>query len=95
MTEHTIVAHLSNIFEHSGTQKYLGEPVTMAQHMLQGASLADQKGGSKAVIAAPLLHDIGHFTQDFGHFTMADTHDRQHEVYGAKVLAPFFPAKII
>ena len=44
LTSNTIVAHLSDIFGHSGAQQYLGEPVTMAQHMLQAASLADQQG---------------------------------------------------
>ena len=94
LTPNTIVAHLSDIFGHSGAQQYLGEPVTMAQHMLQAASLADQKGHSKTVIAAALLHDIGHFTNDFGTFSMEDTLDLKHEVYGAKVLAPFFPEKV-
>jgi predicted HD phosphohydrolase len=90
LTPSNIVAHLGHIFHHSGSQAYLGEPVTMAQHMLQGASLAEHQGHSNIVIAAALLHDIGHFTSDFGTFSMDDSHDRQHEIYGAKVLAPFF-----
>ncbi|HCH33023.1 MAG TPA: phosphodiesterase, partial [Oceanospirillaceae bacterium] len=89
-----IVAHLGDVFEFCGAEEYLGEPVTMAQHMLQGASLAVHQGLSNAVIAAALLHDIGHFTSEFGTFAMTDTHDRQHEVFGAKVLAPFFPAAV-
>lgn len=91
LTADTIVAHLSYIFEHSGTQEYLGEPVTMAQHMLQAASLAKHQGLSDAVIAAALLHDIGHFTNDFGTFSMTDTHDLKHETYGSQVLNPWFP----
>ena len=63
----------------------------MAQHMLQGATLAEQKGYSDEVIVAALLHDIGHFTSEFGSFTMEDTKDRYHEEAGAKVLAEFFP----
>ena len=94
LTASNIVAHLGDIFEHCGAQEYLGEPVTMAQHMLQGASLAVHQGLHKAVIAAALLHDIGHFTSEFGTFAMTDTHDRQHEVFGAKVLAPFFPERV-
>lgn len=94
LTPDNIVAHLGDIFEHCGAEEYLGEPVTMAQHMLQGASLAHHQGYTDAVIAAALLHDIGHFTSEFGTFSMADTHDRQHELFGAKVLAPFFPEKV-
>ena len=94
LTSDNIVAHLSDIFGHRGAQEYLGEPVTIGQHMLQGASAANHQGHSKEVIAAALLHDIGHFTSDFGTFSMADTQDRKHEVFGAKVLAPFFPEKV-
>ena len=94
LTRNNIVEHLSDIFEHCGAEEYLGEPVTMAQHMLQGASLAVQQGMSDAVVAGALLHDIGHFTSEFGTFAMTDTHDRQHEVFGAKVLTPFFPEKV-
>ena len=94
LTSDNIVAHLADIFGSSGAQQYLGEPVTMAQHMLQAASLADHQGQSKTVVAAALLHDIGHFTNDFGTFSMEDTLDLKHEVYGAKVLAPFFPEKV-
>jgi len=91
ITSDTVVDYLSHIFEHSGAQEYLGEPVTMAQHMLQAASLAQHQGCSDEVIAAALLHDIGHFTNDFGTFSMEDTHDLKHESYGSKVLAPWFP----
>ncbi len=38
LTHHTIVAFLADIFERRGGEEYLGEPVTMAQHMLQGAT---------------------------------------------------------
>ena len=94
LTASNIVAHLSDIFKRRGATEYLGEAVTMAQHMLQGASLAVHQGHSNAVVAAALLHDIGHFNSEFGTFDMNDTLDRQHEVFGAKVLAPFFPEKV-
>lgn len=32
LTADNIVAHLSDMFGHSGAQQYLGEPVTVAQH---------------------------------------------------------------
>ena len=63
-----IVAFLEDLFERRGDEEYLGEPVTMAQHMLQGAKLAEQKGESDITIVSTLLHDIGHFTSEFGMF---------------------------
>lgn len=89
-----IVAYIGDIFQNRGAEEYLGEAVTMAQHMLQGASLAVHQRKSNAVIAAALLHDIGHFSGEFGTFSMDDEHDRRHEVSGAKVLEPFFPDRI-
>ena len=91
LTQDTIVEFLGGIFERCGDEEYLGEPVTMGQHMLQGATLAENAGLSEEIIVAALLHDIGHFTSEFGTFTMADTADRHHEDAGAEVLAGFFP----
>ena len=91
-THETIVAFLGDIFERCGDVEYLGEPVTMAQHMLQGATIAEAQGLDEDIIVAALLHDIGHFTSEFGTFSMNDTEDRFHEDAGAEVLADFFPS---
>ncbi|MEL7257085.1 MAG: HD domain-containing protein, partial [Pseudomonadota bacterium] len=73
LTQTNIVDFIAEIFARCGDEEYLGEPVTMAQHMLQGATLAEQKGFSEEIIVAALLHDIGHFTSEFGTFSMEDT----------------------
>jgi len=91
LTRDTIVPFLADIFERRGGEEYLGEPVTMAQHMLQGATFAEQDGQREDVIVAALLHDIGHFTSEFGTYSPDDTHDKHHEDAGADVLADFFP----
>ena len=41
LTPQTIVAFLADIFERRGGEENLGEPVTMAEHMLQGATFAE------------------------------------------------------
>lgn len=94
LTRQNIVAFIGDIFERCGDEEYLGEPVTMAQHMLQGATIAENNGQGDDIIVAALLHDIGHFTSEFGTFSMADTTDRFHEEAGAQVLAEFFPSVI-
>lgn len=87
----TIVPFLAGIFERRGAEEYLGEPVTMAEHMLQGAWFAEQEGASDELIAAALLHDVGHFTSEFGAYAPDDTEDKHHDDAGAEVLGPFFP----
>lgn len=95
LTPATIVAFLAHIFERRGGEEYLGEPVTMAEHMLQGAYLAEQQDEPEIIIVAALLHDIGHFTSEFGMFSMDDTHDKHHEEAGAAVLERFFPTLVV
>ncbi|WP_435659520.1 (R)-1-hydroxy-2-trimethylaminoethylphosphonate oxygenase [Leisingera caerulea] len=89
-----IVEFIGGIFDRRGDEEYLGEPVTMAEHMLQGATIAEQNGQPEEIIVGALLHDIGHFTSEFGMFSMDDTEDRYHEEAGAEVLEQFFPSVI-
>lgn len=89
-----IVDFIGSIFERCGDEEYLGEPVTMGEHMLQGATIAERNGQPEEIIVGALLHDIGHFTSEFGTFTMDDTEDRHHEDAGAEVLELFFPSVI-
>ena len=95
LTQVNIVEFIGDIFARCGDEEYLGEPVTMAQHMLQGAAIAEKNKMDEDVIVAALLHDIGHFTSEFGTFSMDDTEDRFHEEAGAKVLEAFFPSLVI
>jgi phosphonate degradation associated HDIG domain protein len=94
LSPQNIVAFLGDIFERRGGEEYLGEPVTMAQHMLQGATLAERANAPEVVIVAALLHDIGHFTSEFGTYHPDDVEDRHHEDAGAEVLAPYFPTLV-
>ncbi|MCB2143171.1 MAG: HD domain-containing protein, partial [Rhodobacteraceae bacterium] len=94
LTRENIVAFIGDIFDRRGDDEYLGEPVTMAQHMLQGATIAAQNAMSEEIVVAALLHDIGHFTSEFGTFSMDDTEDRFHEEAGAELLEQFFPSVV-
>lgn len=94
LSRDTIVDFIGFIFDRRGDEEYLGEPVNMGQHMLQGATIAEQNDQPEEIIVGALLHDIGHFTSEFGTFTMDDTEDRHHEDAGAEVLERFFPSVI-
>lgn len=90
-----ILAIIEGIFINQGQDDYLGENVTMAEHMMQAAHMAEQQGADDLTITGALLHDIGHFTSAFGTFTMQDTHDRYHEDAGAAVLQGLFPDAVV
>ncbi|CDX59381.1 conserved hypothetical protein [Mesorhizobium plurifarium] len=90
-----IVEFIADIFERRGAESYLGEPVTMSEHMLQGAWLAEQDGAPEELVAAALLHDIGHYTSEFGTYSPDDVEDKHHDEAGGEVLAPFFPQVIV
>jgi predicted HD phosphohydrolase len=66
----------------------------MAQHMLQTAALAAAAGAPETLIAAALLHDIGHFTGEGDAYSPQDSSDRRHEAAGARALEGRFPAAV-
>ena len=75
-----IVAFIGEVFDKQGANEYLGEPVTIGEHMLQGARLAENGGQDEETIVAALLHDIGHFTSAIGTFAMTDEEDRASQL---------------
>lgn len=94
LSNDTIVAFLGEILERRGAEAYIGEPVTISEHMLQCAELAEQAGASDEVIAAALLHDIGHFTNEFPEDAAQQGIDSVHEEAGARVIEDFFPGLV-
>lgn len=89
-----IVAFIADIFRRRGADSYLGEPVTMSQHMLQAAFLAETAQADDALVAAALLHDIGHYTSEFPPDAQNQGIDNRHNEAGAAVLAPYFPKSV-
>ncbi len=90
----TIVGFIADIFARRGAEAYLGEQVTMSQHMLQAAFLAQEAGAGEDLVAAALLHDIGHFTNEFPDDALAKGIDNRHDAAGEAVLKTFFPAAV-
>ncbi|MBX2870125.1 MAG: HD domain-containing protein [Acidiferrobacterales bacterium] len=90
-----VVALIADIFERRGADSYLGEEVTMSQHMLQAALLAEQAGADEVTIAAALLHDIGHYTNEFPEDALETGTDNYHEEAGARILRKWFPPKLV
>ncbi|WNK19908.1 HD domain-containing protein [Halomonas piscis] len=90
-----IVEFIADIFSRRGGDSYLGEDVTMSEHMLQSARLAEKAKAPDTLVAAALLHDIGHYTSEFPEESLEQGQDNYHETSGARVLQDFFPESVI
>ena len=95
LTQETIIPFLGEIFARRGSEEYLGEQVTIAEHMLQGAQLAEDAGAPDEVVAAALLHDVGHFTHEFPADAANQGIDSKHEEAGARVIEAYFPTIVV
>jgi phosphonate degradation associated HDIG domain protein len=93
--EDDIIDRLEQLFASQGAAAYLGEPVTVAEHMLQCAALAAAEGAPDALVVAALLHDIGHLTGSLGAYSPEDSVDRRHEEAGAEMLKGYFRTIVV
>jgi gamma-butyrobetaine dioxygenase len=85
---------IGELFASEGAADYLGEPVTQAVHMLQAAVLAERDGADDALIAAALLHDVGHFTGTVTGRDLMEGTDHRHSETGAAWLSQWFGEEV-
>lgn len=78
------------LFAERGSGLYFGEAVTETEHALQSAHLAEAAGADAALVAAALLHDIGHLLHGLGEDVAARGTDARHEDGGAAWVARHF-----
>jgi gamma-butyrobetaine dioxygenase len=88
------VTAIAELFASEGAADYLGEPVSQAAHMLQTAVLAEQAGAPASLVAAALLHDVGHFTGTVTGRDLMQGIDNRHSDQGAAWLAQWFGAQV-
>ena len=86
----SIVDEIAAIFNEQGAQAYLGEPVSIAEHMLQTAHAAELDGASPEVVVAALIHDFGHLVHGLVDDPADLGIDALHEVVGARWLSRVF-----
>jgi phosphonate degradation associated HDIG domain protein len=85
-----IVAGLAALLEGKGQRRYGLSGVNQLQHALQAAWLAERAGCAPSLVAASLLHDIGHMVHGLGDDPAADGVDDRHESLGHAYLTRFF-----
>ncbi|MGF1428925.1 2-trimethylaminoethylphosphonate dioxygenase [Kitasatospora sp. LaBMicrA B282] len=86
----TALDELAALFAGEGAAEYLGEAVTQAEHMLQAAALAERAGAPDHLVAAALLHDVGHFHGVVTGRQLMLGEDNRHSDTGADWLARWF-----
>ena len=74
---------------------YIGEKVTMTEHMVQTAMLAEQNHSSESLICACLLHDYGHFIIEDPDLLVSKSIDGKHENVGFNFLKDYFKPEVI
>ncbi len=88
------VDHLLQIFTTAGPQRYGGEAVSQLEHALQSAVWAQSADAEDSLVAAALLHDLGHLIDREPEAAMAEAVDDRHENRGALMLADWFPPEV-
>ena len=74
---------------------YIGEKVTMSEHMIQTAMLAEKAKCNDDLICSCLLHDYGHFILDNPDELVKENLDGKHEDIGYEYLKNIFKKEII
>jgi phosphonate degradation associated HDIG domain protein len=83
------------LFKERGDAAYLGEPVSQTEHALQTAWAAEQAGADAALVAAALLHDVGHLLHDLPEDCALAGIDDAHEERGGRWLARHFGPDVV
>ena len=74
---------------------YIGEKVTISEHMIQTAMIAENAKSSNNLICSCLLHDYGHFILEGPDELVRKKIDGKHEDIGYEYLKKFFKKEVV
>lgn len=86
---------VESLFNSSVGAEYLGEDITLVEHMIQCAELAIAEGSPDWLVVAALLHDIGHMLIPDAEEAQNSGVDRHHDEVGAEWIAARFPENVV
>ena len=74
---------------------YIGEKVTIAEHMIQSAMMAEKAKSKNNLVCSCLLHDYGHFILKDPDELVKKNKDGKHEDIGYEYLKNFFKIEVV
>ena len=74
---------------------YIGEKVTITEHMIQTAMLAEKTNCSSSLICSSLLHDYGHFILENPDDLVNKNKNGKHEDVGYEFLKKYFVKDVV
>lgn len=89
-----ILAEIAQRLDINGRHRYGLSDINQIQHGLQAALLAEQAGDPPSLIAAALMHDIGHMLHDLGENPAEEGIDDRHEDVGHAFLVSHFGPEV-
>ncbi len=89
-----ILAEIAQRLDVNGQHRYGLSDINQIQHGLQAAWLAEQAGDPPSLIAASLMHDIGHMLHDLGESPAEHGIDDRHEDIGHAFLVTHFGPEV-
>ena len=89
-----IVDEIINKYQNNNSL-YIGEKVTMTEHMIQTAMLAEENQSPASLICACLLHDYGHFIIEDPDRLVSKSVDGKHEDIGFNFLKNYFKPEVV
>lgn len=85
---------ISELFSQNSAREYLGEDVTLVEHMLQAGTQAVEDGAEAELIVAALLHDIGHLLIPDALEMQESEIDAHHDEVGFEWISARFPREV-
>ncbi len=89
------ISDICILFARKGGRAYDGEPVTQIEHALQTAARAEDEGAAPSLVAAALLHDLGHLLNDQGETPTMRGVDDLHQFVALPFLRTLFSDDVL
>jgi phosphonate degradation associated HDIG domain protein len=78
----TVIDEILDLFQRRGGEAYFGEGVSILEHSLQTARLAENAHAEPHLLVAALLHDVGHLLHNMPEDIAEHGIDGRHEMVG-------------